>query len=204
VPEAARRGAVIDQETAAGCWFIAGSPVTANGAVLPWAQACVDYRPVWLATVAAAPGDTVLWLSTFDAARRMIDGTVVDPATPDGRKRIADLIVETANVVAPPGSARRVVFFLPVSHAPSELHPVPDPESAIVIQHHRAILHLVVASDPTRFSMLDLGEFLCPRGPPCPAQPVPGVTPRGHDGGHLTPEGTAWLAPQVLDALGVT
>lgn len=205
VPVAAARGAQVVVSTRAGCSPIAGLPLLADGTVIPWSPGCLDFLLSTERTkVAATPADAVVWLSTFDAADRLVDGVVADPATPEGRQRIADLIIETADIVAAPGSGRRVVLILEAPAAPSQLHGDPNPQSAIDVGRHRAILHLVVRSDPARFSMLWLDRFLCPRGTPCPAEPVPGIVPRGADGGHITPEGAAWLAPQVLDALGVT
>ncbi len=205
LPAAAARGANVVQHTAPGCSTIEGLPLLPDGSVIPWAPGCLDYLVgTWRAKVAAEPADAVVWLSSFDAAHRLIDNVQADPATPEGRQRIADLFVETADIVAAPGTGRRVVLLLPAPSAPSFRNGDPDPQSAIDVRHHRAILHLVVERDPTRFSMYRLDRLLCPRGAPCPAEPVPGVAPRSLDGGHLTPEGAAWLAPHLLDALGVT
>jgi hypothetical protein len=154
--------------------------------------------------VAAAPAETVLWLSTFDASTRLVDGVIADPGTAEGRAHIAATIRVTADIVAPPGSGRRIVFLLPSAFPPSTVGSLPSAESVIDVQRHRAIMHLVLRGDPARFSMLLLDQFLCPTGPPCPFEPAPGLAPRPPDGGHVSPEGAAWLAPQILDALGVT
>jgi hypothetical protein len=204
-PEAAQRGAVVTQHTVPGCSNIAGLPVTADDQVIPWAPTCLtNLEPTWRATVAATPADAVLWLSSFDASRRLIDGAIADPATVAGRRRIAGLILETADIVAPKGTGRRIVFLVPAPQSPSYFGGDPDPRSAAIVQAHVLIMHVVVQSDPTRFSMLRLDTFLCPAGPPCPAEVAPGVVPRAADGRHLIPSGAAWLAPQILDALGVT
>jgi acetyl esterase/lipase len=203
-PEAARRGAAVTPYTVPGCSNIVGLPVSAADQVVPWAPTCLAHlESSWRARVAATPADAVLWLSSFDASRRLIDGVIADPATAAGRARIAQLIIDTANVVAPSGSGRRVVFLLPAPQSPSYFRGEPDPASVAVVESHRAILHLVVSSDPTRFSMLALDRFLCPDGAPCPLEVAPGVAPRAADGRHLVPAGGAWLAPQILDALGV-
>ena len=205
VPEAARRGAQVIKDTRPGCSNITGLGTFESGAVIPWMPGCLNYLlTTWRPRVAATPADAVLWLSTFDASTRSIDGVVARPGTPEGRQRIATTIIQTADVVAPPGSGRRVVFLLPSAFPPGPQRGRPSAESVIDIQHHRAILHLVVSADPARFSVLPLDRFLCPSGPPCPLEPAPGVAPRPAEGGHINPEGAAWLAPQILDALGVT
>jgi hypothetical protein len=205
VPEAARRGARVVEDTRAGCSNITGLGTFESGTVIPWMPGCLDYLvSTWRPRVAATPADAVLWLSTFDASTRLIDGVVAHPGTPEGRQRIAAAIVQTADVVAPPGSGRRVVFLLPSAFPRGAQGGRPSAESVIDVQRHRAIMHLVVSADPARFSMLMLDRFLCPSGPPCPLEPAPGVAPRPAEGGHVNPEGAAWLAPQILDALGVT
>ena len=205
VPVAASRGAVVTPQTVPGCSNIRGLPVGADDQWLPWAPACLHHLETsWRAGVGATPANAVLWLSSFDASRRLIDGTIADPATPDGRARIAALILETADIVAPPGSGRRVVFLLPAPQSPSYKFGPPDPAAVSATAHHAAILHLVIAQDPTRFSMLRLSQYLCPAGAGwCPLELTPGFAPRGWDGRHLSPEGAAWLAPLILDALGV-
>ena len=204
-PAAAARGATVVQDTVPGCSSIDGLLLLADGSTISWGPTCLNYlNGRWRAKVAATPADAVVWLSSLDGASRVVDGVVVDTATPEGRQRMAELIIETANIIAPPGSGRRVVLILPSANAPNPSLGAPDPASAVAVRRHRAIQHLVVQSDPSRFSMVRLDQFLCPHGAPCPAEPVPGITPRGADGGHLTPEGAAWLAPQLLDALGVT
>jgi len=205
-PVAASRGASVVPITVSGCGNIGGLPVSADGNWLPWAPTCLhNLETTWRAQVAATPASTVLWLSSFDASRRLIDGTIADPATPEGRVRIAALIRETADIVAPPGSGRRIVFFLPAPQSPSLRFGPPDPAAYSSLEHHAEILHLVIAQDPARFSMLRLSKWLCPYGGAlCPLEIAPGLAPRGGDGRHLTPEGAAWLAPLILDELGVT
>lgn len=203
VPVAATRGVTVVQHTAPGCSTIGGYPLLANGDIVPWTPNCLDYLGRWRAKVAATPATAILWLSAFDGADRLVFGERADPASPEGRQQIAELIIETADVVAAPGSNRQIVFLLPAPNAPSRLHGAPHPRSAIAVENHRAILHLVVERDPSRFSLLRLDRFLCPRGAPCPAEPEPGIEPRSHDGGHFTQEGAEWIAARVLDTLGV-
>ena len=202
--EASQRGATVVTSTRAGCAPIDGLPVKSNGSLVGAALPCEAARPAWLGSVAATPADTVLWLSTYDAGDRLVDGALVNPADAAGRRRLAELVVAAADVVAPLGSGRRVVFLLEAPHVPG-----PEPSAATVqsvtdVQRHRAILHLVVRSDPGRFSILDLERFLCPAGPPCPLEPAPGIQPRVPFNGHINPTGATWLAPQILDALGVS
>ena len=204
-PEAARRGAPFVQSTRAGCSPMGGLVVRANGKLVGSALACEAARPVWLASVAATAADAVLWLSTYDPADRLVNGELVAPGTAEGRRRTAELILAAADVVAPPGSGRRVVFLLPTPTVPDSDPAAPPIVASIIdVQRHRAILHLVVRADPERFSILNLERFLCPAGPPCPLEPAPGIRPRDPLNGHITAAGAVWLAPQIFDSLDVT
>ena len=205
VPEAARRGAQVLKDTRPGCSNIGGIGTFESGEVIGFQRPCVAYlHSTWRPRVAATPVDAVLWLSSFDASKRLIDGVIADPGTAEGRALIAATIRATADIVAPPGSGRRIVFLLPSAFPPGAQGAGPSADSVVDVQRHRAIMHLVLRGDPQRFSMLLLDRFLCPAGPPCPLEPVPGIAPRPPGGGHVDPEGAAWLAPQILDALGVT
>lgn len=211
VPEAARRGARVVPATVAGCSGLRGLPVLRDGSAIPWAVPCEDHVVrSWRPGVAATPADAILWLSSWDLAMRMVDGGRADPATPEGRQVIAGLIRETADIIAPPGGGRRIVFVLGSPISPSSTHgQEPRRESVVDMERARAVFHLVVRGDPARFSILPLDPFLCPSGPsptgpPCPLSTPDGAAPRAEDGGHFTHEGSAWLAPRLLDALGVT
>jgi hypothetical protein len=58
---------------------------------------------------------------------------------------------------------------------------------------------MVARSDPARVRVIDLDRWLCPAGAPCPAM-VGGIEARPEDGA----EGAFWLAPKLLDAVGLT
>jgi hypothetical protein len=205
VPEAARRGASVETAVQPGCSGLRGVVVGEQGQTIPWAAGCERFAVSgWQPDIAAKPADAILWMSGWDIGYRMVDGTFVQPTTPEGRQKIAELYREAADVMAPPGSGRRIVFVLWTPPAPSYKLPDLPANADEQAAQQRAVLHLVVQSDPARFSILSLFPYLCPAGPPCPTYPVPDVAPRPADGGHFSEQGSAWIAPKILDALGVT
>jgi hypothetical protein len=200
--EAQRRGASFARSVKPGCGILPGLPTTRDGYTPPWAEACADNVPAWRREAAAVPADLVLMLSTWDGAPRLLDGTLVDPATPTGFQTAADLVRETVDAIAPPGSGRMVVLLAEAVPADGFVSGVATPDRIAEARVHRAVLRSVARSDPTRVRVVDMGQWLCPLGPPCPTV-VEGIVARPNDGGHFSPEGAAWVAPRLLDALGI-
>jgi hypothetical protein len=200
---AAARGVTMRTSVHAGCGILRGLPTTLDGVTPPWAAGCDRAAPGWRAQLARTPGDLVLLLSTWDGSPRLLDGVFVDPRTPEGRMTMVALVREVVDAVAPVGSGRAVVLI--AEAIPTRGTTTGDPSATRVAEarQHRAILRAVARADPTRVRVVDLGEWLCPAGNPCP-ELVDGVHARPDDGGHLSPEGAIWLAPHLLDALGLT
>jgi hypothetical protein len=200
--EAARRGIGMSRSVRSGCGILPGLPTTRDGYTPPWTTACEGAAPAWRSQIAAMPADLVFFLSTWDGSTRLVDGEFVDPATPTGHATIAGLMREVVDVIAPPGSGRGVVLLAEAIPTTGEVTGVPDLTRIAEARVHLAVLRTVARSDPSRIRVVDLGQWLCPLGPPCP-EVVEGVLARPNDGGHFSPDGAAWVAPRLLDALGL-
>ena len=200
--EAAARGIGLGRSVRPGCGILRGQPTTLDGFTPPWAAACDRAVDEWRAEIARMPGDVVLLLSTWDGAPRLLDGLFVDPSTPEGRATMAGLVGEVVDAIAPPFSGRTVVLL--AEAIPTQGVTTGDASAARVAEarRHRAVLRMVARADRARVRVLNLDRWLCPAGAPCPTT-VGGVIARP-DGGHFSPEGAAWLAPQLLDAIGLT
>jgi hypothetical protein len=200
--EAAARGIPLLRSVRPGCGILRGEPTTLDGYTPPWASACDRAATAWRAEVARMSPDLVLLLSTWDGAPRVVDGAFVNPATPEGRAAAADLVREVVDEVAPQGSGRTVVLLAEAT--PTQGLTTGEATIARVAEarRHLAVLRMVARADPARVRLVDLDQWLCPAGTPCPTT-VGGVTARPEDGGHFSVEGAAWLAPQLLDKVGL-
>jgi hypothetical protein len=200
--EAAARGIGLLRSVRPGCGILRGEPTTLDGVTPPWASACDRAATEWRAEVARMSPDVVLLLSTWDGAPRLVNGVFVNPATPEGRALTVALFHEVVDAVAPVGSGRTVVLLAEAT--PTQGLVTGDAALTRVAEarRHLTVLRTVARADPTRIRLVDLGQWLCPMGAPCPTT-VAGVVARPVDGGHFSVEGAAWLAPQLLDKLGL-
>jgi hypothetical protein len=202
VAEARGRGAGASQNTRPGCGLLPGLPTTLDGYIPPWTRACESEVPTWQRQIAASPADVVVVLSTWDGSPRTLDGAFLDPGTVTGRQSVVDLFRQLVDTIAPPGSGRSVVFLAEAIPAPGAVTGDASPTRINEARQHRSSLRAVARALPDRVRVIDLGQWLCPNGPQCPPS-VEGVVTRADDGGHFTADGAAWLAPRLLDALGV-
>ena len=202
VAAAAARGATTRVSVHAGCGLLRGLPTTLDRYTPPWAAACQDAAPDWRAALARTPADEILYLSTWDGSPRLLDGAFVDPATPVGHATMVGLYQEVIDAIAPIGSGRVVVLLAEAVPADGTSTGAASATRAAEARNHRAVLRDVARADPARVRVVDLGQWLCPGGTPCPTV-VDGVAARPKDGGHLSPEGALWLAPRLLDAVGL-
>lgn len=201
--EAAGRGATLARSVHAGCGLMPGLPTTRDRYTPPWASACANAAPEWRRQVAATPADVVLVLATWDGSSRLVDGVFVDPATPDGRAAFVGMMRDLVESIAPSGSGRYVVLLAESIPARGAVTGDPSVERVVEARNHRAVLREVAQGDPGRVRVVDLGQWLCPLEAPCP-EIVDGVQARADDGGHFSPEGAAWIAPRILDAIGLS
>ncbi len=200
--EARSRGATVSVSTRPGCGLLRGLPTTLDGYQPPWTTACDRESATWRRQIAAMQADVVVVLSTWDGSPRELDGTFVDPGTGTGRATAVELYRELVDDVAPPGSGRSVVLLAEAIPAPGASTGDATPTRIAEARQHRATLRDVARAMPDRVRVVDLGQWLCPTGPQCPPV-LDDVAVRADDGGHFTADGAAWLAPRVLDALGV-
>jgi hypothetical protein len=201
--EAAARGIGLLRSVRPGCGILRGEPTSLEGDTPPWASACDRAATEWRAEVARMSPDVVLLLSTWDGAPRLVDGLFVNPATPEGRATASDLLREAVDDLAPVGSGRTLVLLAEATPTQGVLTGEATLARVAEARRHLAVLRMVARADPARVRLVDLDQWLCPAGAPCPTT-VGGVIARPEDGGHFSVEGAAWLAPQLLDKIGLT
>ncbi|HEX6311904.1 MAG TPA: acyltransferase family protein [Acidimicrobiia bacterium] len=184
--------------TVAGCGIAGGIATDENGTPYDWAPTCDNEMPrAQELAIADLRPDIVLWLSVWETSDRLVDGERVRFGTKSGDKALLAEIDEAAGRLTA-GGARLVLVQLPL--------PAEDPETPPVIDYGPDIRHLnrllarYAAEHPETAEVYDLGEIVCPDGPPCPAE-IAGVRPRPSDGIHYEGDGAAWVADQLVPRL---
>jgi hypothetical protein len=195
---AAPRGVEVLDRTTSGCGLVRGQP--ADDALVPidFVRACDAGVPRQNAGTAAVGADVVVWLSTWETANRVVDGTGYVFGTPEADGMMLGLIDESAQQLMAGGA--RLVFLTMPPNTTGPNRPVLDEAATLRALHLNALLRQYAAAHADRVAVLDLAEIVCPGGPPCPTV-VEGVTLRPVDGGHFAGDGPDWVAPRVLDRL---
>lgn len=184
--------------TQSGCGIAGGLAADASGRPFPFAQACNDAMPAaQVAALAEYQPDLVVWLSAWERLDRIVDGRLARLGTFEGNRLILAEIDVAATRLAAGGA--RLVF---IAFAPSASEPqVPgDPAVTPTLLRLNALLREYARQHADRVTVVDLGEIVCPAGPPCPAE-IGGVRPRPIDGNHFDGPGAAWVGLQLFARL---
>ena len=194
----AARGIQFEATSVPGCGVLRGVTLQENGLPHDWSVACDEAIFPALRTVVDTPPrpDLVLWLASWDAVDRDLDGTRVSLGTARGRAAFTQA-VEHASALLTAKGARLMILTLPppVPGLPPRLPGFDDP-----VRVHR-LNDAYRKGGPTgdgRVTVLDLEAIVCPDGE-CPVL-VSGIELRP-DGSHFGPEGAAWVGTGLIDAV---
>jgi peptidoglycan/LPS O-acetylase OafA/YrhL len=173
-------GVRFETAATAGCSVIRGVTVRDDGQPYPWSKECDrQITPALRTVVATEPKpDLVVWLSTWDAVDRVLDGRRVVVGTRTGDAAVAQQIRDAANLLTAHGARLMIV---------SVARPVPGSHTSLPgldeASRVRAINALYRSAGPTldpRVRVVDLDPIVCPHG----------TCRRVVDGVVLRPDGT--------------
>lgn len=191
----------VDMHNAAisGCGLVEGITSTPDGVLFPWSLGCAGAIAGYQEEkIREFQPDVVVWLSAWETANRTLaDGAVVLPGTRHGNLRLLGEI-DRAAVRLRAGGARLVMVLLaPVPQGSEEF----TKDTTIHrLSRLNAMLENYARRHADSVSVVYMSEFLCPNGPPCPAE-VGGTIPRP-DGIHFDdPAGARWAAEQLFPRL---
>jgi peptidoglycan/LPS O-acetylase OafA/YrhL len=197
--EAATRGIPLATATRPGCGLITGVPTTTEGEAVPWGQGCSDGTAPYLTSqIAERAPQTVLWLSTWETADRLIDGQLYRFGTKEADDVVLERLEESRRLITANG-AHLMLLTNPPRAERAETY-VRNPEDDRKIERLNGLFEEFAAEHPETVKVVDLAKIVCPRGAPCP-EDVGGVTLRPRDGGHYEGDGPGWVAPRLLDAV---
>ncbi|MGH9051119.1 MAG: SGNH hydrolase domain-containing protein, partial [Acidimicrobiia bacterium] len=191
-------GVAFDAAVVDGCGNAGAATADEAGVPHPFAQVCSNGIPeTHQRVVGQFQPDLVVWLSVWEISNRIVDGRVDRIGTITGNQSLlAGIDASVARLTA--GGAR-VVFLAPAPPAAESAEPY-DPEQALALQRLAALLREYARQHADRVTVVELGELLCPSGPPCPAD-VGGFRPRARDGNHFEEPGASWVAQQLFPKL---
>ncbi len=164
----------------------------------PWSQGCADaITPALRTVVDTEPRpDLVIWLASWDAVDRSLDGRTVKLGTRDG-DAVLRREVERASALLTAKGARLIILTVP--------RPVPGSETVLPgldedsrVRNLNALYERAAPTTDGRVAVLDLGAIVCPDGH-CPAR-IDGVTVRP-DGSHFGTEGATFVGRVLADRI---
>ncbi len=195
--EATARGLHFSAGTRPGCGLTTGLPADGSGKIVAWAHTCADGTISYLQKmVTRTRPDVILWLSSWEASSRIVDGRLYEPTHTDFGDELFREIDESVRILTADGA--HVLFLtLPARARTSELAKGSESNaeaSALV----NDIMTTYSFGHPESTSVVDLATLVCPTIYPC-EQVIDGVALRPRDGGHFGNEGAKWVAPRLFD-----
>ncbi|MGI8709830.1 MAG: acyltransferase family protein [Acidimicrobiales bacterium] len=193
--ELASRGVVAVKSAVNGCGMITGSPLDPDGQPYNFGPACSEeIRGRQNGDVTRWKPGLVVWISSWEARNREIDGRRAELGTAAGDEAVLALVRQAVDRLSA-GGARVMVVTLPV---PYDTATVTHPAGLIeAIPKMNRLLRRLAHDDPAHVGVVDLGRIAC--GPGCPHKRN-GVTVRA-DGLHYSEPGAALVTPTIVDAL---
>ncbi|MCU1429413.1 MAG: putative O-acetyltransferase [Actinomycetia bacterium] len=183
------------------CGVASGAVIDPKGKVYPWSPTCAKNVPkVHEEMIAQWHPDVVFWSSSWEVSNRLDlrTHTVLRWGTAAAERALLASIDAAARRLTAGGA--HLVLLTVAPPGPNAAQPAGDPGLAEV--QYNALLRRYAAAHAGNISVLDIMPFVCPGGPPCPAN-VRGVNLRP-DSIHYTHETAPivarWLLPRLLAA----
>jgi peptidoglycan/LPS O-acetylase OafA/YrhL len=195
---AASHGVSVAGAVRPGCGVITGTPLAADGTVIPWGSGCADTTPSYEEqAVASAHARVIVVLSSWEDNDRIVGGSKVGLESSAGAQVWFQLLDEM-RVRVGVGGATVVLVEMPPPATFSDNGPAYQDQ----VQRTVALgsLYRSYAAARPGVDLVNLASIVCPGGPPCPEY-VDGIRLRPADGIHFQADGAAWVAPRLYDAL---
>jgi SGNH domain (fused to AT3 domains) len=195
VNAAAAQGIFLHNASRSGCSQINGIATTVDSQSYPWEPGCANGNVAFQRDILGTyRPQLVVWLSTWESVDRVLGGEWVHFATFRGNPRIvAEIDAAVGRLTA--GGAR-LVFAIPAPVPPGT--EAEDHDAMARLGSLSTVLREYARQHADRVFVVEMGELLCPDGPPCP-ETINGAVPRP-DGMHFDdPASAAWVADWLVD-----
>jgi hypothetical protein len=193
---AAEHGVSLHNGAISGCSMIDGVTSGRDGLHFPWSLGCAEAIAGYeQRMIADYQPDVVVWMSAWETSNRTLDdGALVWPGTRNGNLRLLAEIDEAAGRLRAGGARLVLVLLAPV---PQGFEASTSDTTLDRLPYLNAMLEDYARRHADGVSVVYMSEFLCPNGPPCPAE-LGGLVPRP-DGVHFDdPAGARWAAEQLV------
>jgi peptidoglycan/LPS O-acetylase OafA/YrhL len=196
---ASARGLYLQSVAIAGCGVFTGEPLAPDDSHLSWAARCGDLMVrLQLESVQEYRPDVVVWLSSWETADRIVNGTQFQMDSPTGIQMTLQLIDEAVSRLTSTGA--RVAFLTIAPTLPTLEYGAPTAEATRRVLLLNRLLERYASEHPATTFVVPLAEQYCPGLKDCP-QSINGIDIRISDGRHFSTQGAAWLAPWIFDQL---
>jgi hypothetical protein len=199
-------GMKVEEAAVIACGIASGEVSTGDVAVPPNTDECDDLLDRVLDEGLRRPRpDVILWLSTWERVDLVEeDGTVLQAGTPRWERAMMRRMDAVLARLRRTGA--RVVIATQSSTAPAKLNNLSAADQAsqdASFDRLNQLLLQFAARHPDDVTLVDLADYVCPGGPPCPER-RDGIVVRPVDGGHFSPAGGVWASKWLLPYLAGT
>ena len=192
-------GVKLDQGAVIACGIASGEVATGAIIVPPNSSECPDLveRTQHDAMMRSRP-KVVVWLSVWERADLKVDGKTLEAGTKAWEHALNQRLEKTLHRLQSTGA--RIVIANQPPPAAGRFRPIKETEEAdedASFARLDQVLLQFAAKHPKTVTLVNLAERVCPGGPPCPNQ-VDGLSLRGFDGSHFSPDGAVFAAEYLL------
>ena len=172
-----------------------------NGKVNPWGYKCDDNLTGFLRnTVLGADAQTILWMSSWEAADRIVDGVYYKAGTPEHHQMLMREFATTVHLITSHGA--KVIFLTnaPAIDYDNELQYYVKPEYRVYADNLNKLYFDFAKAHPKTSAVLDFSKIVCPSGFPCPVE-IGGLRLRPRDGRHFSDEAAEFISKPMFEEL---
>jgi hypothetical protein len=181
--------------------MITALTVNQAGKAPSWAQHCADTTAAFQSTAMRSAGASVaIWESSWELGYHVFNGQPLTLGNPAGNAAMLEELEAAVQRITAGGANGQLVILTVVPRAEHSFLVDANAEDLRVPPLLNSLYRVLELRHPGVVSVVELGDIVCPGGPPCP-QTVDGIQPRPRDGGHFEGDGPTWLAPKLLAAI---
>lgn len=183
-----------------GCASIHGDPGS-RGGVLAIGSKCDAGLDHFVETKIIEPKlDTILWMSSWEAGDRIVDGVYYASNTPEHRAMLMRQFKQMVDKITVNGAKVVFLTYPPAIDHDNELDRFQNAEEHAASDDLNDFYFDFAKKYPNQATVLDFSKIACPNGYPCPTS-IDGVKIRPLDGRHFTVESSEFLARPVFAEL---